>query len=83
MYSRCHYTDIDVQYTDFKLSLGLCNHNKKKPFRDAFSSSVVNNLFLEAMSNQVMSEIVHLCRKKVRVNQNISRISKTFSLFVY
>lgn len=82
MYSRCHYTDIDVQYTEFKLSLGLCNHNKKNPFRDAFSSSVVN-LFLEAMSNQVMSEIVHLCRKKVRVNQNISRISKTFSLFVY
>lgn len=30
MYSRCHYTDIDVQYTDFKLSLGSCNHNKKK-----------------------------------------------------
>lgn len=63
MYSRCHYTDIDVQYTDFKLSLGSCNHNKKKPFRDAFSSSVVN-LLLDAMSNQVMSEIVHLCRKK-------------------
>lgn len=83
MCSRCHYTDIDVQYTDFKLSLGSCNHNfKKKPFRDAFSSSVVN-LLLEAMRNQVMSEIVHLCRKKVRVNQNISRISKTFSLFVY
>lgn len=33
MYSRCHYTDIDVQYTDFKLSLGFCNHNKKKAFQ--------------------------------------------------